>query len=328
VRRWWQLTVLVVAFAAPARAQPSEEAVRIQYSAPASCPDAASFASQVRERTQRGRFAEPNELARTFGVTLATDARGFTGEVEFSDESGAKVSRRVHDEQCDALVSSLALITALALDATVREESEPTPAPAPIEPEPAAPPQPTATQAISPKRVKQRAVRAIRAGVQAAYGSPISAPRLGVLGELEFRSGLSLRLTAHYAWHELEVAAGRSASLQLMGLETSLCPWRLAWGVLAATPCAAVDLGALRAAGVPTAQLTTPGDETIWWASIGAQVALSYRPNSPFWVELRGAAEFPLRAGYQFTFENPSQIAYEVPVVSGWGGIATGVRFW
>ncbi|HEX2670244.1 MAG TPA: hypothetical protein VHM25_05200, partial [Polyangiaceae bacterium] len=171
-------------------------------------------------------------------------------------------------------------------------------------------------------------VRAVRAGVQAAYGSPTSAPRLGVLGELEFRSGLSLRLTAHYAWHELEVDAQRSADLRLMGIETGLCPWRFAWGALGMTPCAALDLGALRAAGVPNAQLTRPGNETIWWASVSAQFALSLRLPSPFWVELRGAAEFPLRAGYQFTFENPNQIAYEVPPVTGWGGISTGVRFW
>jgi hypothetical protein len=48
--------VSVLALAAPARAQPREEAVRIQYDAPASCPDAVSFAAQLRERTQRGRF--------------------------------------------------------------------------------------------------------------------------------------------------------------------------------------------------------------------------------------------------------------------------------
>jgi len=331
--RWrWQLLVSVLAFAAPARAQPSEEAVRVQYGAPASCPDAESFATQLRERTQRGRLAEPNELARTFSVTLTADAQGFSGEVEFLDESGAKVNRRVHGEQCEAVVSSLALIAALALDATLRnEDGEGVPATTPADPprSPEVSPKP-AIDALhaSPKRVTQRGLRAVRAGMQAAYGSPLSAPRLGLLGELEFRSGLSLRLTAHYAWHELAVDAERSATLRLMGVETSLCPWRFAWGTLALTPCAAVDLGALRAAGVPNAQLTRPGDETIWWASVSAQFALSLRLPSPFWVELRGAAEFPLRAGYQFTFENPSQIAYEVPAVSGWGGIATGVRFW
>jgi len=330
--RWrWQIVVSVVAVAAPARAQPSEEAVRIQYGAPASCPDAASFAAQLRQRTPRGRFAEPNELARTFSVTLAADTQGFSGRVEFLDESGASVNRRVHGEQCEAVVSSLALITALALDATLRSEDSEAVSPATaVDPPRSAelPPKPALDAAHESPRVTQRGVRAVRAGLQAAYGSPTSAPRLGVLGELEFRSGLSLRLTAHYAWHELAVDAQRSANLRLMGIETSLCPWRFAWGELALTPCAAVDLGALRAAGVPNAQLTLPGDKTIGWASVGAQFALSWRLPAPFWAELRGAAEFPLRAGYQFTFENPHQIAYEVPPVTGWGGIATGVRFW
>jgi len=104
----------------PARAEGTEEtAVRIQYRAPTACPDAASFMAQLRERTARGRFAEPNELARTFDVELSADAQGFTGDLEFLDDSGAKVSRHVHGEQCAAVVSSLALITALALDAAV-----------------------------------------------------------------------------------------------------------------------------------------------------------------------------------------------------------------
>lgn len=330
--RWrWQLLVSVVAFPAPAFAQPSEDAVRIKYDAPANCPDAASFTSQLRERTQRGRLAEPGELARTFSVTLAADAQGFSGEIEFSDESGATVNRRLHGEECGAVVSSLALITALALDATLRSEDTDavTPSPSTELPRiPEDPPRPADVREKSPPRVTQYAVRAVRAGVQGAYGGTLSAPRLGVLGELEFRRGVSLRLTAHYAWHELQVDAERSASLRLMGMETSLCPWRVAWGALALTPCAAVDLGALRAAGVPSAQLTAAGDDSIWWASVSAQFALSFRPSSPFWVELRGVAEFPLRAGYRFTFENPSQTAYQVPAVTGWGGIATGVRFW
>jgi len=46
------------------------------------------------------RFAGPNELARTFDVELSADAQGFTGDLEFLDDSGAKVSRHVHGEQC------------------------------------------------------------------------------------------------------------------------------------------------------------------------------------------------------------------------------------
>jgi len=311
----------------PALAEPGEEAVRIQYTAPATCPDEQSFFSQLRQRTARGRLAEPNELARTIDVELLAEPEGFSGNVDFLDDAGEKVSRHVHGEQCEAVVSSLALITALALDATANnEDAEPDPPPPP----PPAPPLPAPEESPpeSTSRVTERAVRGLRLGVLAAYGGATSAPRLGLLGQLDFRSGLALRVMAHYAWHELSVDPGRNARLQRLGLETSICPWRLERGAFSALPCAAVDLGALRASGVPSEQLTSANAQTLWWASLGAQLGLAWQPTDRFWLELRGAAEFPLRAGYRFTFENPHATAYEVPYLNGWAGIVAGGRFW
>jgi hypothetical protein len=329
----WLLSVSLITCTVPARAEPVEEAIRIQYSAPSTCPDAASFTAQVRERTARGRLARADELARTFDVRLLADARGFAGDIEFLNDSGAKVNRQVRGEQCEAVVSGLALIMALALDATLRSADSAAMA-APLTAAIPAATAPTTTQAraptspSAPMRVTRPALRAIRAGVLGAYGSATSAPQIGVLGELEFRSGRSVRFLAHGAWHELAVDAGRSASLRRLGLETSICPIRADWGAFALTPCAAFDFGALRAAGVPSARLTSVDEETIWFASVGAQLALSWRFAAPFWLELRAASEFPLRAGYRFTFQNPPQTAYQVPVVAGWAGLAAGVRFW
>ncbi len=315
----------------PARAEPGEEAVRIQYTAPVACPDASSFTAQLRERTARGRFAEPGELARTFDLELVADAQGFSGNVEFLDDAGAKVSRHVHGEQCDAVVSSLALITALALDATLpgadTESVPPLPA-QPLATQTQPTPAPSERAPSSPSGVTQRFVRGVRIGVRAGYGGATSAPRLGLLGQLDFRRGAALRLLAHYAWHELAVDAGRSARLQRLGLETSVCPWRVARGAFSALPCASVDLGSLRAGGVPSERLTSAHDETIWWASVGAQLGLAWEPDAPFWLELRAAAELPLRMGYRFTFENPDVTAYQVPYLSGWAGIVAGGRFW
>jgi len=318
---------IAATYSSMARAAPGDDAVRIHYDAPAPCPDLAYFTAQLRERTERGRLADANELARTFEIEVVSAGQGFSGQVEFLDDAGAKVNRRVQGEQCDAVVSSLALITALALDATVHEQDS-EPAPATPTPPPIPVPAPASPARAEHSKEKHRALRAVRAGLQVGYGSVTSAPRLGLLGEAELRSGLSVRLTAHYAWHELEVDAGRNASLRLLGIESSVCPWRVDWGVVGVTPCAAFDLGALRAAGVPSAELPSSSSETIWWASVGGQLALAYRPAAPFWLELRGAVEFPLRAGYRFTFKNPDQTAYEVPYVSGWGGISGGVRFW
>jgi hypothetical protein len=245
----------------------------------------------------------------------------------------------VHGERCDAVVSSLALITALALDATLRsQDSEPSASPAQAnearalpEPEPPAEaptPTPARREQASPSGMTKRWLQGARVGVQAGYGDAISAARFGVLGQLDLRSGWTVRLTAHYAARELAVDAGRSASLRRLGLEASLCPWHFRRGTLSVAPCAALDLGSLRAAGVPSEQLPATRQETIWWASVGAQLGLSWQPDSPFWAELRAAAEFPLQAGYRFTFENPAQTAYEVPYVAGFAAFAAGLRFW
>jgi hypothetical protein len=336
VVRPWLVSTSIAFCAAPARAEPDEEAVRLRYEAPPACPDATSFSAQVRERTARGRFARPGELARTFNVELVADGRGFSGIVDFLDDAGASVSRHVHGEQCDAVVSSLALITALALDATLRSQdsepiaSSPRAAVAPVPPEADAPATPTPARQSprSASDVHRRTLRAARFGAQVGYGNAVSAPRLGFLGQLDFWNDVSLRLTAHFASEELAVDAGRSAQLRRLGLETSLCPWHLKKGTLRVAPCAALDLGSLRAAGVLSEQLTTAREETIWWASVGAQLGLSWEPDAPFWAELRGAAEFPLRAGYRFTFEEPDRTAYQVPYIAAWVAAAVGVRFW
>jgi hypothetical protein len=154
--------LVLSATAAVAHAQSHEDAVRLQYAAPPQCPDSASFLAQLRERMARGRLAESGELARTFGVSIAADATDFSGRVELVDESGTTVSRRVHGEQCEAVVSSLALITALSLDATLRPEpSEPVgSAPAlalpPREPVRPVVARPRVEPSISPRRVTRR----------------------------------------------------------------------------------------------------------------------------------------------------------------------------
>jgi hypothetical protein len=328
------LVVLALATSVDARAENREEAVRFQYRAPEGCPSADDFASRVRERTARGRFAEPGELARTFDVALEADAQGFVGSIEFLDDGGAPVSRRVRGEQCDAVASSLALITALALDATLRErdpeEAEAPPAlvVAPARPVPtvlvAASPLP-----ISPPRSVERFVTSMRVGASGGYAGAEHSPRLGILGQLDFRGGWALRLNAHYGWDDfLADDLGRRAKLRVQGVETSLCPWRYARGELAIAPCALLDLGSLRVSGVRDSQLTSARGDTVLWATVGAELRFAWEPPAPFWAEVRVAGVAALRQGYQFTFENPSKIAYEVPLASLSAGLSGGVRFW
>lgn len=330
---------MLVAWAPPLAAQPAEEAVRFQYAAPPECPDAATFTARVRERTQRGRAAEPGELARTFSVDVTADANGFVGDIAFLDDGGQKVDRHLRGEQCDAVVSSLALITALALDATLREEEAPAPPPPAPEkatrsPEARVTPKPAPETRQPPAPIRERSLAAARIGVGGGYGSALHAPGVGLaphaalLGQLDWRSGFALRLSAHADWYDFTADEERRANLRILGVETSACPWRWRFGELGFAPCATLDLGSLHAEGEQGGKLTTPGSATIVWAAVGAELRLAWEPTGPLWVELRGAAAFPLVASYEFVFRNPTHVAYRVPVFTGAGGIGVGVRFW
>jgi hypothetical protein len=325
------VALLVLSWAAPLHAQPAEEAVRFQYAAPPECPDAESFTAQVRKRTARGRLAEQGELARTFTVKLSADPKGYWGSIELLDDSGTKVARHLHGEQCEAVVSSLALITALALDATLREEEQataPPPARAPV-----VATRPAVESQAPPKRVAPplrklapRKRTSARVGFSGGYESAIHALPFGLLGQLDWQSGLALRFSGHYARHELVVDEGRSAVVRALGLESSVCPWRLAGAAFALSPCLAFDLGTLHAEGVKGGKLTSASGKTILWAAVGAELRLAWEPEAPVWIELHGAARFPL-VSHEFTFTLPDADVLTIPRISGAFGLATGVRF-
>jgi hypothetical protein len=335
--------LLVVSVASPSRAEATDVAIRFQYAAPPECPDAAAFAARVRQRTSRGRLAEPGELARTFDVGVMADANGFSGQIEFLDDGGVKVNRQLHGEQCDAVVSSLALITALALDATLREaEPEPPAEPprAPVKTPPPAQPRPLAkvpAEAIaawSPAREPH--LLQARVGIGGALSTVLDsprgdsvAPRIGLFGQLEWRNAVALRLTAHVDALDFTVDEGRRAKVRILAVETSFCPWFLRSGAVGFYPCGVLDLGSLRAEGERGDKLTTAGSDAIVWASVGLEARLLFDFSTlPLWVELSGSAGFPLVATHRFQFQRPIARVYEVPRFPVATGVAFGVRFW
>lgn len=320
----------------PVRAEGPEEAIRFNYEAPAACPNLVAFAARVRQRTTRGRVAEPGELARTFTLDLRADEGGYVGSVEFLDETGQRVVRSLHGEQCDAVVSGLALITALSLDSSLRAE-EPTDAGS-YEPEPHAPtdarPKPVVVEAApqpppAPAPARKRTLTAARLGISAGFDSATEAPRFGLLGELDWRSGLGLRLTAHYGTSRLVVDRDHRVDLRVLGVEAALCAFRvgLDYG-LALVPCANFDVGTLRVAGLASEVVTKPKNQTVLWAAAGAEARLAYEPEAPWWVELRGSLQVPLYASHRFDFEKPTVTGYQVPYYQASGAIALGWRFW
>jgi hypothetical protein len=278
------------------------------------------------------RLAAADELARTFAVTVAAELDGFAGSVEFLDEAGSPVSRRVRGQQCDEVVTSLALITALALEVRLEPEQDAPSAPEmPLAPTPVAqslPPPP------KPRESRWELVRgqgpSARVGASGGYAVPLEAFAISLLAQLDWARGSSsvaaLRLRAHHAESEHEVG-GRYANLRLLGLEASVCPQGFRLEPFALYGCAAFDVGSLRARGVQSPELPFPGSSTILWVAVGAELRLAWQPDAPFWLELNGQLGTPL-VKHTFMFRAPTAEAFRVePGLAAGAGIVSGVRF-
>lgn len=322
----------------------AEDAVRLQYTAPLECPDSAAIMARVRARTDRGRLAEPGELARVFALRIESDpGGGFWGTIEFLDDAGSSVSRRVHGGECDEVVSSLALITALALDASLSDEKSDvahTAPPTALLPEPRIAAEPARPMALAPSGEKRQGRGPSgRVGAAGGYAFMLDAFSTAVLGQLDFPvegsslvDGFALRLNAHHESGDREVAPGRRANLRLLGLAASACPRarRLSLWNLRLYPCLVLDLGSLRGRGLQSQQLTFPSSKTIFWLAWAAELRLAWEPRGPFWLELDGWAGTPLIA-HRFVFNQPHVEVFELKAgrsLHGGVAVATGVRFW
>jgi hypothetical protein len=337
--------LLAVTFLAPnLRAQPSQgDAVRFEYRAPnqvdssvdprRACPDADAFENRVAARTARARKAEPGELARTFAVDVRVDAGGASARLSFVDSRGTPVVRAVRGETCDEVVSAIALVTALAIEAgTVEPET-----PAPTSPEPARAAPPPANPAA--EKPKKRAppvptpdalawLVGIEAGVTTWLG-PSPTLGLGAFGELGKYAGASarvtfLRATSHVLVPAEDEAYRRADFTALMG-RIEGCPLAVALGTgFRIVPCLGLGLGALEGKGDPDT-LTLPDTQTKFFADLVPALRIDWTLADSLLFFVEGELGIPLRH-HDFIFK-PNQPVFSVPALGVGASLGMALRF-
>src|SRR5690242_4147414 len=110
---------LVVLVAAPAAAQPvtdaAPEAIHLEYSVPAGCPDQAAFVAAIEARAA---VVVGDDGARTFAVTIADapDGGPVTGSVVITAGDATPTTRELAGATCAETVDALALVVALAIE--------------------------------------------------------------------------------------------------------------------------------------------------------------------------------------------------------------------
>ena len=316
--RAYGLAAIVAALApAPARAAAPAAPYVVSFTGGDGCPREDDVRSDV--------AAHVHDASLTAGarvelrVTRAGDR--FTGELVATDAGGNRGRRGIDGESCAEVAHALAFLAGMALELGGRLEA---PAAVPATPPPATPAAALRSTAWVPERAGPALAGLAALGVRGGI-----APGLRPAGEIGFELGAlrggswapALRVTAVMGQGRADGAAA-PLDLLLAGGRLQFCPVRVGRGSFEARPCAAGELGAVRATSDGAA--AGGGSDTFLWAAAEASLQVRWWATPELFVDVGGGALFPaVRTRYA---AGPGEITYEVPAVTGRVVIGAGLR--
>jgi hypothetical protein len=339
------VVVLVSARATAATGEGGPRPVRIDYDAPASCPDQRAFEAQLRARSARIVIAQ--DAKTTVRVRIAARAARFDGEVVLTDAAGGETTRHV-DGACPDVVAALSLIAAVALDPMASTASDPLAAPSasavsvPETPAKTDDKKPAAPAVIVPPDAKdgdsssreEAAVPgasthhvwrwSIGAGVGVTGGiAPDLAVSIPAFVDVArwARGPLSPSFRLRFERTSIDGAAG-GANFTWTAGSLDACPIALSTPAFRVWPCARVEAGALEATGDASSSRTS----TRPWISAGALVRARLVIVGGLFVEVEGGAYVPIVRDRFFL--EPDETVHRAPVVSAAGASSLGASFW
>jgi hypothetical protein len=332
----------VIAWSRVAAAEP--ESVRIDYAAPAGCPDPAAFVRSLRERTTHFRQAAQDEQARQFFVRVTGAASSYSGRLEILSPDGSTSVRSVDGTICEEVSEALALMTALAIDPDALTSGPNADSKTPVEPtaEPAAKselPRSPASVVVVAARVLPKAQPASppwrwSAGVLGHMTFHVS-PTLGYGGDLFVDAeapassalGPAARLGLFLNECNVQLPSGVGARFQWAAMSVEGCPVRLGLGALRGSlhPCLAFRLGVLAGEGRSMSQ---PKQTVSAWSDVGPLLRLRLAVTTELILEAQAALMLPLhRPTFEILDMGSLATAYAVPRLGGLAAAGVAYRF-
>ena len=322
------IAVAVVPLAAAARGD--EEPISIDYAAGPGCPGKDEFVARVLARTSRPRFVPSGPGVRGFVVRARAENGSATGNVAaLGDRAGN--ARELRSDDCDEIVSALALIVALAVDpgastAAPPRHAPPQPAPSPAPTEP--PPQLPASQSLEPvheartERPSPRSVwfGQVRAGTMVLIAES-TVPFFGASVAVEWQGE---RFGAFAPAARLSIGAGESltvhpaggggARFSLLSAAIGLSP--VVFNVtrsITLRPVLGFEVGRLAASGEPAGAIVyvRPTAKRPWLA-IHEVLRLQIDCGRGWLFDVEAGAAQPLQND-TFEFHNPEITVLSVP---------------
>jgi hypothetical protein len=316
---------------------PKPDKIRLEYQAPAECPDAETFKGLVGARAPLGWEAGPGELARRIEVVITSVEDRYVATIELVDEQGERVRRAVRGARCSDVADGIALVTALAIQGA-KEDALALSAPAsePLLAQPSSPvmppappaPAPPAAQAARTARAVDESPLGLRASARVGLTSGLGlslAPGAGV-GVVYERWNARIGVAFQGAWTGRVEASGVPARFTLLAARLEGCPYvpvPARW--VALEPCPFAELGAVTGeafAAPPGVSRGFPGSAL--WISAGGAGRLVGQFGA-LAVELEALVGAPLRRE-RFYVENGVQV-HRLPAFYGSVAAGLGVRF-
>jgi hypothetical protein len=318
------------------------ESVRIDYAAPAGCPDVTAFFLSLRERTTRFREAGPDEQARRFLVRVRTVGSSFSGRLEIRSPDGRTAVRNVDAPICDEVSNALALITALTIDPNALTGSPKMAGTSQVEPTPGSaagpdrPRSPLSAAAVVtlPLLATPDASQPWRwsAGLL-GHATFLVSPTLGYGGDIfveaeapdSSRLGPAVRMGIFLNQSDVELPSGRAARFQWALTEIDGCPVRLGGTRLALHPCLVFRLGVIHGEG---RRISQPKKTVSLWSDAGPMLRLRFGVTARLFLDAQGGIVLPLhRPSFEITDMGSSMTAYSVPRLGASAGIGVAYRF-
>ena len=305
--------------------------IRVNYDAPAVCPNQDAFYESVRARTDRVRKAQGNEPRVDVNVRVTHSDRSYHGEMREVVNQSETSARSVDGETCKEVTEALAFTVALSFDPDAHAPlpAEATPPPPTPKPQPSTtvtapvqvPPQPPSTTASVPLQLEV-GLSVLGTVVETAGFATGGALSVMLLRQASPRTSRAVQLSLLFASTGL-LTAPDDHRTRFGALVLDACPFRHHAARWELSPCALASVGFLELTGRGVAEPATV-DRAWWSAGIDLQIAFLLGKGVVFESAL-GATVPLVRHRYYAT--SPDQVITETPAVSPLLRLGLGYRF-
>jgi len=307
--------------------------IRINYDAPASCPNADAFYDAVRARTDLVRKAQGNEPRVDVNVRVTRGDRGFHGEMREVVNQSETSARSVDGSTCKEVAEALAFTVALSFDPDAHAPLPPdappptptaTPPQAPVPPAPVVAPPPTAPPVtVTGSRLElELGLSVLGTVVETAGFASGGALSAMLLRRANASMSSALQLPLMLAGTGL-LTAPEDHSTRFGALALDACPYRHHTGRWELAPCALATVGFLELTGRGVSDPETV--DRAWW-SAGLDLQLGVQLGRGIVFESAFAATVPL-VGHRYYLSSPERVVTETPTLSPLFRLGLGYRF-